>query len=234
MSSGGGQHGQLTPGEAPPPDAALLAALGEMKPVPTRSPIRSLAALAGGAAALAAGVLAVKGLRADLGSLPVAWVITVALAWIGALMSVLIAVALPRRGEVLPDTARAARAALLVTAGLILLGLVATVDAPGATIIPHPTLAAFARSWWHCTKVSLLLTAPFLLLGGLVLRRLFPLGGLRAAAALGAAGGAMAGLTLHLNCPVGGGLHVGLAHAGGVALGALLGVLVLPRLLRSS
>jgi hypothetical protein len=233
MSSGGGQRGQLTPGEAPPPDAALLAALAEMKPVRTRSPNLSLAVLGGAAAALATIALAVKGLRADLGALPVGWVTAMALAWVAGLTSVLLAVTLPRRGEVLPDTARAGRTALRVTAGLILLGLVVTVDAPGATTIPEATPAAFAHHWWRCTKLSLLLTAPFLLIGGLVLRRLFPLGGLRAAAALGAAGGAMAGLTLHLHCAVGGGLHVGLAHAGGVALGALLGMLVLPRLLRS-
>jgi hypothetical protein len=34
-------------------------------------------------------------------------------------------------------------------------------------------------------------------------------------------------------CPVGGGLHVGLAHGGDVVIGALLGLLLLPRLLRA-
>ena len=218
------------PGDLPPPNAALLAAIVEMKPVRTRVPLTALLILAGTAAAIVAAFLIARGLRPDLHALPAAWVVAMALAWATGLATVLLAVALPRRGDVLPDTARAGRAALVVSIGLILLGLVATVDAPGATRMPRGT---FAADWWHCTRVSLGLTLPFLLVGALCLRRLFPLGGIRAAAALGAAGGAVAGLTLHFNCPLGGGLHVGLAHAGGVALGALLGMLLLPRLLRA-
>ena len=56
---------------------------------------------------------------------------------------------------------------------------------------------------------SLKLGLPLLVAGGLLLRRLFPMGGVRVAAALGALGGATAGLTLHFTCPIGGGLHVG-------------------------
>jgi len=58
-------------------------------------------------------------------------------------------------------------------------------------------------------------------------------GSWRVAAALGAAGGALGGLTLHFICGFGGGLHVGLAHAGAVVLGAGIGALVLSPFLRS-
>ena len=140
---------------------------------------------------------------------------------------------LPRRGQVLPDTARAARTTMSVTALLMLLGLFVTVDAPGRTLLPANTLDAFTRHWWHCLSFSLELSLPLLVVGGLLMRRLFPMGGIKVAAALGAVGGAAAGLTLHFKCHIGGGLHVGLAHAGGVALGALLGMVLLGRLLRA-
>jgi hypothetical protein len=78
-----------------------------------------------------------------------------------------------------------------------------------------------------------MVSLPLMLTGALLLRRLFPIGSARIAAALGALGGATAGLVLHLSCPIGGALHVGLSHAGGVALGAALGMLLLPRLLRA-
>jgi hypothetical protein len=225
----------LTPGSggAPPaPSATLLAALGDLKPVRTRVPARAVALLAmAGLAAAAAGPL-VAGLRRDLGALPAIWVVAAAAAWLAGLLAAVLAAAWPRRGEVLPDASRAARAAVAVAAGLMALGLFATVDAPGHTVIPEHELGRFGHLWWHCTKFSLTLVLPLLVVGGLVLRRLFPMGGARIGAALGAAAGAAAGLALHFSCPIGGGLHVGLAHAGGVALGALLGMVALPKVLR--
>jgi hypothetical protein len=39
---------------------------------------------------------------------------------------------------------------------------------------------------------------------------------------------------LHFLCPLGGGLHVGLAHGGAVLAGALVAMAILPRVLRAS
>ena len=236
MSAGGPNGGGLASpaeGAVPPPGAALQAAVEGMKAVRTRVPGRAVALVIAAAALFPLTSILRTGLRRDLSALPPAWVGAMGAAWAVGFLAVLLAALLPRRGEVLPDASRAARFALIAGAGLVLLGLFATVDAPGATQVPRTTWSAFTHYWWHCTLSSLQVIAPVLLVGALLLRRLFPVGGLKVAGALGAAGGAAAGLTLHFICPIGGALHVGLAHAGGVAVGALLGMLLLPRFLRS-
>jgi hypothetical protein len=219
--------------DVPPPGADLMAAMNDLKPVRTRRPRLAAAVLALASLGVPAGYLMIARWRTDLGALPMPWVVGMAVAWAIGLGAMLLTATLPRRGEVLPDTARAGRTTLAVTALLILLGLLVTVDAPGKTYVPPGTPAAFAEHWWHCVSFSLKLGLPLLVAGGLLLRRLFPMGGARVAAALGGIGGAAAGLALHFTCQIGGGLHVGLAHGGGVAVGALLGMLLLPRLLRN-
>jgi negative regulator of sigma F NrsF-like protein len=212
----------------PPPGAALLQAVGDMKPVRTRAPLRTLLVV------LAAGLVlpiaaVVRRTRADLPFLPVLWVVAMAVAWTVGVIAPLVAAVLPRRGEVLPDGGRAGRVAAVCASLLVLLGLLATVDAPGRTTIPE----SFPRAWWHCVSFGLKIMVPVFILSAVVLRRLHPVGSWRVAAALGAAGGALGGLTLHFICSYGGGLHVGLAHAGGVVIGAVLGALVLAPFLKS-
>lgn len=213
----------------PPPGAALLSAVAGSKPVKTRAPARLLALL------VAVGLLGpvfslTKGVRADLGFLPVVWVVLMAAFWAAGAALPLYAAIVPPRGEVLPDTARAGRFALGAAAVLLLLGLFTTVNAPGHTMIPA---GAFESTWRHCITFGLRVTLPVLLVSLFVLRRSLPVGSLPVAAAVGAGAGALAGLTLHFVCAIGGGLHVGLAHAGGVVVGALLGMLTLPRFLNS-
>jgi hypothetical protein len=215
------------PQTAPPAGRALLAAVGGMKPVAPRVPRRALLVV------LAVGVVwpmlaVLHRTRADLPFLPLAWVAAMAVAWTAGVVVPLVAAILPRHGEVLADGARAARVAAASASLLVLLGLVATVDAPGKTSSP-PT---FLGGWWHCASFVLKVTVPVLVAGALALRHLYPTGSWRIAAAIGAGGGALGGLTLHFICGYGGGLHVGLAHAGGVVLAALLGALVLPPFLR--
>jgi hypothetical protein len=211
---------------APPPSAALLDALAKLQPVRTRVPVRTLVLVL--AVGLVWPVIAVlRRTRADLPYLPLAWVVVMALVWSAGVVAPLWAALLPRRGEVLPDGARAARVAAASASLLVLLGLLTTVDSPETTIP-----ASFGAAWWHCASFGLRVAAPVLAVSALVLRRLYPVGSWRVAAALGAAGGALGGLTLHFICSYGGGLHVGLAHAGGVVLAALAGALVLPVFLR--
>jgi hypothetical protein len=222
----------FTEHDLPPPDAALLSEIDAIKPVRTRVPLRSMLLLGLAATAAVCTYLLVYGPRRDLAALPRLWVIAIAMAWSVGVLGALIRATLPRKGDVLPDPARAGWTAGVVSAALLLLGLFATVDAPGVTVIPATTWSSFTRRWWHCIDLSLRAIFPLLLLAGLLQRRLFPVGGARIAAALGAAAGAVAGLSLHLVCPIGGALHVGLAHAGAVTLGAILAMLLLPPLLR--
>ncbi len=215
------------PNQSPPPSPALLEAIRTMQPVRTRVPARTLLLV------LAVGLVwpvaaVIHRTRADLPFLPVAWVVAMALAWAGGVVAPLVAALVPRRGEVLADGARAGRVAALCASLLVLLGLLATVDAPGKTTIPD----SFWRGWWHCVTFGLKVAVPVLIVSALVLRRLHPVGSWRVGAALGAAGGALGGLTLHFICGYGGGLHVGLAHAGAVVLAAGLGALVLSPFLR--
>jgi hypothetical protein len=217
-----------TPQPPPPASKTLLEAVSTMRPVRTRVPGRTLLVVLGvGLIWPVAAVL--HGTRPDLPFLPVAWVVLMALAWAAGVVAPLVAALIPRRGEVLPDGARAGRVAAACASLLVLLGLVATVDVPGKTVIP----LSFGRAWWHCVSFALKVAAPVLIAGALVLRRLHPVGSWRMAAALGAAGGALGGLTLHFICGYGGGLHVGLAHAGSVALGAAIGAVVLAPFLRA-
>jgi hypothetical protein len=217
---GGHDGGGLDPAGAPPPGPQLAAALAELRPVRTRVPARAVALLLGASAAMVAAGVGAAGLREDLGALPAMWIAGVAVAWVAGLLVSVLAATWPRPGQVLPDPARAARVALLVAGGLMLLSLLASVEGPAGASAADP--AHFGHLWWHCTKFSLKTLLPLLVVGGLVLRRLFPMGGVRIGAALGAAGGAAGA----------GALHVALAHAGGVAIGALLGMLALPRALR--
>jgi hypothetical protein len=201
-----------------------------MQPVRTRVPLRTaLLVLAAGAVVPVLRLLS-RPLRPDLPHLAPLWVVVVAAAWASAAAVALARAVIPPRGEVLPNPARAARAALLASASLIGLGLLGSVQVPGETLRPP----SFALGWWHCTRFGLAVTGPMLVVGALALRRLHPLGGTAIGAAVGAAGGALAGLTLHFVCGYGGGAHVGLAHGGGVAVGALLGALLLGPLVRSA
>jgi hypothetical protein len=214
----------------PPPSASLRAALATMKPVRTRKPLLAAAIILFAAALRPVYSLCVDGLRSDFGTLPTLWRTGAALVWAAGLLFVLIAATVPRRRAVLPDVASAGRAAWLAAAGLVAFGLFATVDG-AETTVPPP--AAFAHFWFHCIGYSVLVMLPALLAAGFLMKGLFPVGARRVAAALGAASGAAAGLALHFICSVGGGLQVGLAHAGAVVLGAALGTVHIGRVLRA-
>jgi len=216
----------------PPPAPALRNALAVMKPVRTRRPWLAAVLVLAAAALRPAHSLLVNGLRPDFWDLPTAWRTLAPLVWAAGMLLVLQAATLPRRGAVLPDVAAATRATWLAAAGLMAFGLFGTAEAP-TTIMQPSTPRAFAVLWWHCTGYSLLVVLPPLLVGGFMLRRLFPVGAHRMGAALGAAAGAAAGLSLHFICPVGGSLHVGFAHAGAVVIGAGLGALLVGRVLRA-
>lgn len=218
---------------APAPSGSLLAEVEDMRPVSTHVPWWTLLIVAAASCVYPLVALAVYPLRRDLGALPVPWLIAVALAWLAGFVVPLTLALVPRSGQVLPDGARAGRAALLAALTLVLMGLVATRDAPGVTILPQATWSGFSRAWWGCVSFSIKVSIPAVLVAGLLMRR-FAVARLgRLGAAVGAAAGALAGLVLHGLCPVGGALHVGLSHGGGVVIGGLLGALWLPIVVRA-
>lgn len=220
------------PLEAPPPGPELLRALGDLRPVRTRVPVRALAVLFGVAAVHPLLALARHGTRRDLAHLPIVWVLAMTVVWSLAVALLFARALLPRRGDVLPDASRAARTTVAVSAALIAIGLGATVDATGYTIVPPDTLAGFFGAWHHCVLFELVSALPVFVVAAFALRRLMPTGGGRVSATIAAASAALSGLALLYACPYGGALHVGLAHAGGVVVAALLGSILLRPWLR--
>jgi hypothetical protein len=209
----------------PPPSDELLAAIGEMRPVRTRVPLRELAllllvSLAGG------GVwLFMKPMRGDLPFLDRAQLAIMIAAWMGGLLLALAAALIPPRGQVLPDARRAGLVAITVVLGLVGVVLISP-QAPGHTLIPAPE-RQLDRAL-HCLGFTVGIGAVPLVAVTIALGRLALVGAWRLGLAAGAAAGAIGGLTLALLCPYGGGVHLGGGHGGGVMALAIAGAIVVP------
>jgi hypothetical protein len=212
---------------APRPGVALLDALKQAEPVRTRAPYRTVAIVALAALAYPIYVVTQFPLRKDLSALPMGWFIPVALLWLAGFILPLTLALLPVRGQVLPNEGRAGRVAIVFAVALTLVGLF-TIDAPGRTLMPANTWDDFWHYWWHCIFFGMRIVLPALVAGTVALARVMLVGAARLGAAIGAAGGALTGLTLHGLCPIGGVLHAMFAHGGAVVIGALLGALMFP------
>ncbi len=211
----------------PPPSPDLLRAVDGMKPVRTRTrfgaaALVALIGLIGPVIALVRGPL-----RRDLPGLPVGWLVAAAALWGAAFALSLAAALVPRRGDVLPVPSRASRVSLAAMAGLALFSLLATVDVPGLSMSPAERGWTMLDSCLHCVWTISKVAIVVLIVGLLALRRLVPVGGSRIGMALGAAGGAMGGLLLVFICPFASATHVVLGHAGGVALAAAAGAILM-------
>jgi len=201
--------------------------------VRTRHPWRSLALVTLVVALWPAALVAKFGVRRDWSFLPSAFTVGFALSWAVALFVILYATFVPPKQQVLPNTQRAGRlafgAALLLTlASWFIPGV-----ADGHTLLSPADAMGFWRQWWHCTFFSLQISASVFLVGALVVRKIAPVGRPWLGAGLGGAGGALAGLLLHLLCPVGDAPHVALSHGGGMLLGLGLCAALLPLALRA-
>jgi hypothetical protein len=205
----------------PPPSPALERALAGLRPVGTRHPWRALGVVALLSLAWVTLWVTITPPRRDLPFLPRAWWLGVALLWLSGFLAPLAMTLLPRRGAVLPDAARAARTALVATLGLILVA-VALTPTSSHTSVPD-TLPECLHWTTHCLTRALSFASVPLVLTVLALRRVLLVGSARLVAAAGVAGGALGGLTLHVICPLGGALHLGCGHAGGMVIAALVG-----------
>jgi hypothetical protein len=218
--------------QPPPPSAALLETVGGMKPVRTRTRFGAFALVALVGLCWPVAALGHLPLRRDLTALPTWWVITAAALWATSFVLSLSAALVPRRGDVLPAPGRASRVSVAAMAAVLLFALVATAQAPGLSVRPEDLHWSLLHACVHCIGFVFEISAVFLLIGLLALRRRVPMGGSRVGMALGAAGGAMGGLVLHFICPIAGTAHVVLAHVGGMVLAAAAGALLLSGILR--
>jgi hypothetical protein len=215
------------PAPAPPPLSQLLEAeLAQLTPVSTRRPVRQLALLVAVSLIYGAGVLAMLTLRRDLHELPMGWLVGVGLAWLLGFVVPVYLATVPRTGAVMPRWKLAGASAIIGALGFVALGLAL-----------HPTTPSRAPplGWEHftsgrgCLEFGLATALVPVVVGAIFLRGALPVGSRPIAAALGAGGGSLGGLMLHLHCPVTEGLHIGLMHGGVVVIAALLAAALVPR-----
>jgi hypothetical protein len=214
------------PPPAPPPMSPMLEAqLAQLGPVATRRPVRQIALLVALSLAYGAGVLAMVAMRADARELPMGWLVGAAAAWLAGFVVPLYAATVPRRGAVIPRWKLAAAAALIGSIAFIALGLAIHPSGPSSVTL----------GWEHfgrgagCLGVGIATALVPVVGGAIFLRGALPVGSRWIAAALGAGGGSLGGLVLHMHCRVTDGLHVGLIHGGVVGVAALLAAALVPR-----
>ena len=211
--------------EAPPLSPDLEAELGRLAPVPMRQPLRQLAVLVAVSVVYAGGLVFVLTTRDDLGELPMGWLAGAALGWLFGFLVPSYLALIPRKGAVTPRWRLAAIAAVVASIGFVTLGL-----------FIHPMGESSARYGWEhfgrghtCLEIGLATALVPVVVGAIFLRGALPVGSRWIAAALGAGGGCLGGLVLHLHCHVADGLHVGVIHGGVVIVAALFSAAIVPR-----
>ena len=212
---------------APPPlSAELERELGALGKVAARRPRQQLAALAGLSLIYGAVLLGLEKIRPDLGGLPRAWLIAAGVAWLLGFLAPCYLALVPRPGDVTPRFTWAAASAAAASVFFVALGVL---------VHPHGAASVTTPGWfgvthgYGCLELGLLAALVPVAIGAIFLRGALPVGSRWVAAALGAGGGALGGLFLHLHCPMTSWQHVGLIHGGVVVIAALLSAAVVPR-----
>jgi len=214
------------PPPAPPPLARELEAeLGALRPVATRRPARQLVMLVAVSLIYGAGVLAVVTTRRDAGELPMGWMVGAALGWLFGFVIPCHLAMVPQAGSMMPRWRLAAIAAVITAIVFVVLGALIHPSGPSSE---HYGAEHFARGH-TCLEIGLATALVPIVLGTIFLRGALPVGSRWIAAALGAGGGSLGGLVLHLHCHVTDVLHVSVVHGGVVIVAALLAAAVVPR-----
>jgi hypothetical protein len=213
------------PPVAPPLSAAIEAELGGLAPVAPRRPLRQLAMLVGSSLIYGVGLLAALTMRRDMSELPASWIVIAGAAWLVGFAVPSYLALVPRAGGMTPRWHWAAASSIVTSVGFVALGLLVH---PSGERSVHYGTEHFARGH-TCLEIGLATALVPVVVGALFLRGALPVGSRWIAAALGAGGGCLGGLVLHLHCHVTDGLHVGLIHGGVVVLAALLSAALAPR-----
>jgi hypothetical protein len=216
---------QLPPPTPPSLSAQLEAELAQLAPVATRRPLRQLVVLVAVSLIYGAGFIAMLAMRPDLHELPMGWLAGVGLLWLAGFVVPLYLATVPRAGAVAPRWRLAGISSVIAAIGFIALGLALHPSGPSSFQLGW---AQFGRGH-SCLELGLAAALVPVVVGAIFLRGALPVGSRWAAAALGAGGGSLGGLMLHLHCSVTDGLHVGLVHGGVVGVAALLAAAVVPR-----
>jgi Negative regulator of sigma F len=213
------------PPSPPPLSAALEAELTTLARVAPRRPVRQLAILVAVSLVYGAGLLAALSMRRDMSELPMGWLSGTALAWLFGFFVPAYLALIPRPGTMSPRWGWALGSAVVASMVFVILGLAV-----------HPSGASSELYGWErfghghwCLELGLASALVPVIVGAIFLRGALPVGSRWVAAALGAGGGCLGGLVLHLHCHIADALHVGLIHGGVVVVAALLSALIVPR-----
>jgi hypothetical protein len=209
----------------PPMSSELEASLSNLEAMPTRNPLRQLGILVTVSLLYGAGLLWVVATRDDLDGLPMGWLLVTALGWLLGFVVPCYLALTPKPGSMMPRWQPAAIAAIVASVGFVVLGLV--IHPMGPKSIEY----GFDRfgQGHTCLEIGLAASLVPVVIGAIFLRGALPVGSRWVAAALGAGGGCLGGLVLHLHCHVADGLHVGLVHGGVVIASAALSAAIVPR-----
>jgi hypothetical protein len=213
------------PPKPPPLSGALEAELDKLAPVTPRRPMRQLATLVGISAVYAAGLVVMFSVRGDLHELPMPWLVAAGAAWLFGFVVPCYLALMPRRGQMMPRWGWAAASAIVASIAFIVLGLLVHPSGPSSRTL----------GWEHfprghgCLELGVATALVPVVVGAVFLRRALPVGSRWVAAALGAGGGCLGGLVLHMHCPVTDAPHVGLVHGGVVLVSAILSAAFVPR-----
>lgn len=211
----------------PPPalSAALEAELAQLAPVATRRPLRQLAILVAVSLVYASGLVVALTTRGDMLELPMGWLAGTGLGWLFGFLIPCYLALVPRKGSVTPRWRVAAISVAITSVGFVMFGLAI-----------HPSGASsqiYGADHFHhghtCLELGLATALVPVVIGAIFLRGALPVGARGIAAALGAGGGCLGGLVLHLHCDIADGLHIGLIHGGVVIVAALLSAALVPR-----
>ena len=211
---------------APPMSRELEAELDKLAPVKMRRPLHQLAVLVGISLIYGASLLYFLTMRRDMEELPMGWLAAVALGWLFGFLVPCYFALVPRAGAMAPRWRFAAIAVVVASVGFVTLGLLVHPMSPNLSV--SYGWERFGRGH-TCLEIGLASALVPVVIGAIFLRGALPVGSRSVAAALGAGGGCLGGLVLHLHCNIADGLHVGLIHGGVVVVSALLSAAIVPR-----
>ncbi len=218
--------------EPPPLAPALEAELGRLQAVRTRRPRRQFVITCAISLIYGGLILLLARLRPDLAGLPMAWMLIYSAAWLLSFLVITWLVLVPGPGRVMPSWRHAGIGAVAASVGFVAAGLLFHRHAPGLSVVLEPSLHnLLAHS--GCMRSGVITALVPVALSALLLRGSVPVGSRWAGAGVGAAGGSLGGLMLHLHCPVADALHLGVIHGGVVVVGVVAGALAVPRIARA-
>ncbi len=216
------------PVDAPPMSEDLARELEGLTPARMRSPRRQLGLVVGLSLLYGGVMLALLGMRHDAEDLPRMWLVGAGTMWLASFGAITWLVVVPPRDQVMPRWRGAATLAALAAVLFIAGGMLRPDSAVHAAATYDLSLGGWFDRGQRCLRWGLTVAVVPIVLSALVVRGAVPVGSRWTAAAIGAAGGSLGGLVLHLHCGVAERFHIGLAHGGVIVVAAGIAALVAP------